>query len=70
MLTNVYKSKHYYLHNTGICKHFMVDGKSKMYANSDTLNQNFLQRNKLMSLEFDPHILLMILTYMKQAHHI
>lgn len=48
----------------------MVDGKPKMYAYNNTQYQNFLQRNIIMFLKYDPNILLMFFTYMKQAHHI
>lgn len=50
-------------------KPFMVDGKSKMYAYKNTWYQTFLHRNKIKLLKYDPQILLMILTCMKQSHH-
>lgn len=70
MLTYGLKSKHCHLYNTGNFKPFMVDGKSKMYAYNDLWYQNVLQHNKIKLLEYDPHILFMILTCIKGAHHI
>lgn len=44
----------------------MVNGKSKMYTYTHTWYENFPKRNKIMFLEYYPHNLLMILTYMSK----
>lgn len=44
----------------------MVNGKSKMYTYNHTWYENFPKRNKIMFLEYYPHKLLMILTYMSK----
>lgn len=56
-LTYVLNSQYYHIL-------LMVNGKSKMYTYNHTWYENFPKRNKIMFLEYYPHNLLMILTYM------